>query len=895
MIASELNDQGSSWSTGDIAALDDGGPVDIEFEPFEAAAVERPIWARFAAIAVENAERLAIDDGARRFHYGELKGAVHRLASRIDMVVPAGKPVGVLLANGAFFPVAALACLALGRPYVPVDLKYPAARNQDVMREAGLAAVILDPSDTAASELAGSLPRIDIVAAIAGSAEPTLLAAPADGPAVILYTSGSTGRPKGICNDQRALLQRVAQFVNACHLHKRDRFILLSSPGTIAGVRDTLAALLVGASLHIADPHELGIRGVLARLHDAGITICYAVPALLRMLLRPPDARAAFAQVRVLRLGGDVMLTSDLTLCRAVLPQHCEILLGFGSTETPTVCQWFVPPSWPDDALRVPLGRALPGIEFIIADERGGTVPRGEVGELIVRSRYLALGAWQEGRLQPGPFHRDPRDPSLRSIRTGDLVRLRADGLWELIGRADRQIKIRGLRIDLGDIEAALRSCSGVEDAAVIARRAGGEVTGLAGFVVPRGAAEIENELRRSLAARLPKHMHPSEIRFIEAIPQLPGFKPDIPALERYDQRVREASAATPREPLGPASRPQGTALVRDAVARAWSAVLDAESFAVDRPWNEAGGDSLKAMQLWFHLEEVLGRRLPLDALDDQATPSELIAAIERDIEHRSSGRVDRDALNASRTVFLIPGVGGDEPLLVRFRAAFRDQLRFKVVDLPGWREMIDAKASLVAIVDAVVDQILAEPGDEPYQLAGYSFGGFIAYEAARRLVRTGHRVSFLGLLDARRSDLERNGNMRRYQRLAAEPARLPISLLRLTFAVLLRLRCFKILRALTAWIMPRPSAAAYVFHRHLIEKMRVYALRRWQPVPIDVRTTLFLSGEHLRGASSDYDWGAICKPLEILHIGGSHISMLERRELLRERFLAAVQAAEDA
>src|SRR5215471_10678721 len=212
MIVHELKDQESLWSIGEARPLDDNGPVDVEFEPFTAAAVERPIWARFAAIAVENAERLAIDDGARRFRYGELKRAVHRLASRIEAVVPAGKPVGVLLANGALFPVAALACLALGRPYVAVDLKYPAARNQDVMREAGLAAVILDPADAAASALAGSLPRIDIVAAVAGSAEAALSPAPADGPAVILYTSGSTGRPKGICNDQRALLQRVAQF-----------------------------------------------------------------------------------------------------------------------------------------------------------------------------------------------------------------------------------------------------------------------------------------------------------------------------------------------------------------------------------------------------------------------------------------------------------------------------------------------------------------------------------------------------------------------------------------------------------------------------------------------------------------------------------------------------------
>src|SRR5262249_5903328 len=202
-------------------------------------------------------------------------------------------------------------------------------------------------------------------------------------------------------------------------------------------------------------------------IRNQRITICYAVPALLRELLQQPMAKDAFCDLRVLRLGGDSVLASDIALCRVLLPQSCRVLIGFGSTEVPTIFQWFVPARWTPDGPLVPCGFPIQDISISLQTEREAPAARGEVAEVIVKSRYVALGVWQNGQLQPGTIETDPHDPAMRVMHTADLVRIRDDGLVELIGRKDRQLKIRGFRIDPGDVESVLRRCDDVADVVV--------------------------------------------------------------------------------------------------------------------------------------------------------------------------------------------------------------------------------------------------------------------------------------------------------------------------------------------------------------------------------------------------------------------------------------------
>jgi acyl-coenzyme A synthetase/AMP-(fatty) acid ligase len=559
-----------------------------------------------------------VTDGTATFTYADILRRTCALAERLQANTACGSLVGICLSHGATFPIAALACLACGRPYVPIDLKVPPSRMRAIAVEAGMTAVIGNEA-TIPQELRDEpIAFLDFGKASEGSGLVRPIPSDVNDAAVILHTSGSTGKPKGLCNSQSAILQRVYEYTNSCHLHAGDRIMLLSSPSTIAGVRETFAALVNRASLYITHTQRAGIGDVLRAFTKGRITVCYTVPALLRALVRAPCAGLAFSDLRVLPIGGNITLVSDLALFRAVAPATCHFFVSFSATECPAVFQWFVPANWEGGGTRIPVGYARPGVEFAVTDNGGKSVSASEIGELVVKSRYVALGQWQDGRLINGSFRTDPDDPSKRIIHLGDLVEQRSDGLWDLIGRTDRQLKIRGQRVDLAEVESTLRSCAWVSDTAVIVRRTDETNCAIVAFVSLRiedkdafiTHGEILAEIKRMFERNTPSYARPTEIRIIGRISQLPGFKPDIRLLEALDRRALEASILgrseqneIPGPTISRAENARATEChVRDAVKRSWSAVIGTRSFDPDHSREDSEGDSLKAIELWFYL-----------------------------------------------------------------------------------------------------------------------------------------------------------------------------------------------------------------------------------------------------------------------------------------------------
>ena len=882
------------WLAAGDRPLDQDGPREVPFEPFGEAGTEHTISERLAATARRYPARIAIDDGTIRLSYGELLDRTRQLAARIAATVPPGRPVAIVLPNSAQFMVAALAALTAGRPYVPIDLDYPAARNADILGEAGAAAMVTLPGLEGGVESASTpLPRIDVDA---GPPPAGRLAVPdVDAPAVILYTSGSTGRPKGICNAQSAILHRVASFTEACHLRAEDRFMVLSSPATIAGLFVPLAALLNGASLRIVELRRLGLDGVQRILHEEQITVYWSVPALFRAMLGGARGRDAVQSLRLVRLGGDAILEPDLLRFRRALPPDCLIYLCFGSTEVPTTLQWFARPGL-GEAGRAPSGYPVPGVDAALVDGEGLAVPSGEVGELVVRSRYLALGLWQEGRLRPGPFVADAADPRRRILATGDLMRLRPDGMMAGYGRKDRQVKIRGVRVDPGEVEAALIACPGIAEAAVISRPDGAGETSLVAFIVPEPGSvpPAGADIARGLAIRLPAVKIPAVTHIVDAIPRLPGFKADVTALGALDRERRDGQVEEPRAPAAAAT---GTSI--DAVVgNAWASVLGFRALRRGRAWEEAGGDSLKSLELLLQLEGVLGRSLPADLLSPGMTPRSLAAAVECHLAAAPADGEPNAADDRRRTVFLLPGVFGKALNLAQFRYALREEVRFELIDYPDWREALAAGGDFRHIVDAVVEQILRQcPGSE-ICLCGYSFGGFVAFAAAQRLIEEGHRVAFLGLLDARRASAFRAG-----PQLASLASMLIEEFkggggawARCVFLLFVELRAFRALAALAGLWMglsgPKLAAALRV---QLLGVLRKDALRRWVAQATPVPTVLFRSAQEIPGLPWDYGWSALCSRFRVVAVGGDHLSMLTDpagEERLSIAFLDAFRAA---
>ena len=188
---------------------------------------------------------------------------------------------------------------------------------------------------------------------------------------------------------------------------------------------------------------------LLAMAQRERATILVGLPSLLGGFAEIGNATALLQHLRIVRTTGDALLRDDLRVWRTLLPRHCHVMTTFGSTEMFTFSQWFVPPSFEEGEARLPVGYPLPDHEFKLVDEEGRAVAAGEVGELVLRSRNIALGEWIGGRWVPGRLIGDPEDPSKRMLFTGDLVRQRADGLIAFVGRRDAQVKVRGQRVEL--------------------------------------------------------------------------------------------------------------------------------------------------------------------------------------------------------------------------------------------------------------------------------------------------------------------------------------------------------------------------------------------------------------------------------------------------------------
>jgi acyl carrier protein len=448
-------------------------------------------------------------------------------------------------------------------------------------------------------------------------------------------------------------------------------------------------------------------------------------------------------------------------------------------------------------------------------------------GELVVESRFLALGNWENGRLMPGSFLTSGNDPTARVLHTGDLINLREDGLAEFVGRKDRVVKIRGKHVDLTEVEEVLRSVDYISDAAVVWQ--GHETSPRLIAYVASNASDATILLERLDTAftRLPGHARPSQFRIVKSIPRLPSLKPDIQALASLET-ASLSLLGDPRE-MPFAKDAIDTTRVKLAVENAWAEVLDRNSFARNLPWDQAGGDSLKALRLWFYIEEALDIRLPLEELESGATPRELITAIENHAVASPAAR----GQDARPLVFFMPGLVGDEPSLASFRAALRGSLRFEVARYLSWREMCRTGPRFDLIIDNVVAQVIATFGENECVLAGYSFGGFVAWEVARRLMATGHRVAFVGLVDTWRQENLESESIRAIIRLTLlMPERLAVRLRALIIRLLtemsgrvihllIKISAFPMLHALDRLVALFPVSIRFRLHSQLIASLR--------------------------------------------------------------------------
>jgi acyl-coenzyme A synthetase/AMP-(fatty) acid ligase/thioesterase domain-containing protein/acyl carrier protein len=858
-----------AWLEDDRRPLDWNGPADRLFTRVRDQDLQRPIIEHFERVARRQRGRIAIRDADTALTFGELWDGVSGLAETLAAETKPGDLIGLLLPACPMFPLAMLACLASGRPFVALDTRYPPDWLDQVLQDARPALIITLEDGLRGVETRRPTALIRLTG-VPGTGHtgwrPASMAV--DEPACILFTSGSTGRPKSIVNSQRNLLQRVAQSINAAHINTADRLLTLASPCSIVGVRDVMTALLAGASIHLLDPQGVGAREILDVIRTEAITILFAFPALLRSIV-PARGERAGASLRLVRIGGDTTLWSDIEALRAWLAPEAAIQLIYAATEAPMM-QWFVDDRCRRDEARIPIGYPLPGNRLALVDDEGRGTPPGDVGELIVASPYVSLGRWGEGRLADESVETGG-GRGWRVFRTGDLVRQRPDGLLERLGRKDRQVKIRGSRVDLDGVEAMLRGHPCVRDVAAVARPSGADGTmTLVAYVSARDEASsgLIDELK-TLVRSAPPPMRPARFYLAPSIPRLPSSKLDIRALVTLDEaHVRSERAESIEEAeLAPTAGDH----ISQTVARVWRHLLPVPVRAAEDDFFDCGGDSLNAITFVIELERALGSEISLTLINEAPRFDQLCQALR---ERRAAGSTPLVTLKSGDglpPVFFIHGVGGN--VVEILPAARRVTYPGAVIGVRA-RGVVRGEVPHTTIEAMAADYLKAikeHQPNGPYYLCGYSSGGLVAFEMARRLSESGDAVGLVGLFDTTMSPVRwplrawLSILTRRMSLLAAALRATPIR----TWPATLRTSAGR-LRAWHATLGAAPSIAIRVAASALI------ASAKYHPGFYHGQLTLFSPAGREPGLPSlESIWRKHARTIVVVETAGTHATML--------------------
>jgi acyl-coenzyme A synthetase/AMP-(fatty) acid ligase/thioesterase domain-containing protein len=679
---------------------------------------EQHLKEAWAAILVECSDRPAVVVGRSATTYQQLDTIARNVCGYLHSTVsPSTKIIGLMASPGPQAIGALLGIIFSGRAYLPLDPLIPAANRDRMISEAGVDLVLTD-------EIIASCRPYPLVV-------PSAPVNPSDA-ACVLYTSATTGQPKGVVLSHRCVLFHARAYAFHMRITKEDRVALFPSLHVGASVSNLFAALLSGATLYPMSPVVVGFDGLLDRLVDHPLTVMHMVPSLFRRIARDPRAPHLWCETHHLKLGGEAMTGADVLLFRQLKLEKAHLMNGLGITEAGgNVTFGEVSMDTPIHGF-VSIGRMVEGISATVIPAHDAA---HEEGELVVRSQYLASG-YIGGRDQTAfTFHED----GTVSFRTGDLVRSLADGGWIHLGRIDQVVKINGVRVSLLEVEGVLRNVPHVRDAIAMVRCDSDAANQLCGILVADVSMTLL-DIRQHVSERLSPAMLPSFFYQLHYIPRAQGGKVDRTAL---------AAMVAKAEPMpGAPFRPPSDALEAQ-VLNVFRQILSNQSLGVDDAFLDAGGDSLKAADVTTQMKREFGVEVMLAEVFRHATPALLTTAIRagntREADHPW---VVLRSGDPGRILFLIPGAGSDVVALWDLAQSMPQGIHvvgFQYPGLDGKTETMDSVPELAAYF--LKHLRLQQPGG-PYQLAGTSFGGMVAFEMARQLERAGEPISFLGLLD---------------------------------------------------------------------------------------------------------------------------------------------------
>ncbi|WP_258566218.1 amino acid adenylation domain-containing protein [Streptomyces parvulus] len=718
-----------SWGGDGAQRTPDGNPAGL-VERFEAQVRLRP-------------DQDAVLDGTARLDYASLDRRANRLAhALIARGTRPGDVVGLHTDRTVDLVVGVLGILKAGAAFLPLDPGQPPERLAAMVAGSEPALVITRTRDDATPV---QWPVLSVLESESDRVDAPRLAEEAGQLAYVIHTSGSTGLPKGVAVTRGSVLNLLDFVQEAMGRHPGQAAALWSSMGFDSSVHEMLAPLTTGAVLHIV-PEQL--RGdpaaLMAWLREREVTQAFLPPSYVTWIDEDPVARLHGLRLRALHTGVESLPESALHRIREALP-GLRICFGYGPTEA-TVFTTAYTEHGPVDR-PCPIGRPLPGTRLYLLDARMRPVPPGVTGEIHIGGASLAAGYLNRPDLTEERFVPDPFVPGERLYRTGDLARWLPDGNAVYVGRLDDQVKLRGFRVEPGEVESALLAIPGVHEAVVLPDHdSPGGLRLVAG--VGRGDAPPMNvyEWRRALSERVPDYMIPSAFAEFANLPINRNGKVDrAVVLKRADEAPDQVNTAAPRDS------------VEMAVYRIWRELLLHPAIGITDDFFALGGTSISAIKVAHAIRERFGRAIPVREIMLHPT-IEALAARLRDGDAHGAGPAEGNSLVELRPgtgprVICVHPAGGTAFCYLPLAAALPGDVNVLGLQAPGIEPGETTLPSIEAMAATYARLVAPRPG-EALVLCGLSFGGLIAHEMGRLFAAGGHPTSVV-LLDTHGTDPE--------------------------------------------------------------------------------------------------------------------------------------------
>ena len=715
----------------------------------------------------QSAERfrghLAIECAQERVTYGELADRSNSLANYlISQGADKGSIIAILVEDAIEVITSIIAVLKAGCVFVPLEPRIPEPRLQAMVAEVSPTWFIVEPE---------FLPRLGkVVASGARTARiicldgngahahrgessactdhesiPVDLQTPnvASGPddmCYIYFTSGSTGKPKGIAGRRKGIDHFVQWEIKTLNVTEETRVSQLTGASYDAMLRDVFVPLCTGGTICIPEDRETIIDA--ARLIDwldsRRVNIIHCVPTVFRSIVNESLRPDYFSALKYILMAGEPLLPADVKKWMEVYGERVQLVNLYGPTET-TMTKFFYFVAPPDKERRfIPIGKPMEGVRALVVDTRGSACPPGAVGEIYIRTPFRSLGYYNQPELTREVFIKNPfsDDPNDIVYKTGDLGRVLEDGNFEFLGRKDSQVKVRGVRIELAEIESQLREHESVRDVAVIDREDSRGDKYLCAYVVLTHEVD-PGELRGFLLQRLPEYMIPAFMR-VDELPTTLSGKVDRRALPD-PERARQTDDDDVTAP-------------RDAVelqlTQIWKEFLRVKAVSVQDNFFDLGGHSFLAVSLMSRIEREFGVKLPLAALFQGATIESLGVMVRQQVGAFASSLVKIQPNGPRPPLFCAHPAGGNVICYMELARALGPEQPVYGLQARGLSGEAEPLTRIEEMAEHYLEEIRAIQPTGPYRLLGWSFGGILAFAMAHQLYDRGEQVALVALLD---------------------------------------------------------------------------------------------------------------------------------------------------